>query len=238
MRTKIVTTCHLAGWEEYGQKCLNGLKYWPEDAEIVWYTEGFDLPKNKRVRGIRNETLPLLQGFKERHKSYVWPDWRYDVVRFCNKIYAVHDALYNHDGLGVWMDADIVANKRMPKGYLESLLPEDCYIALFQRDGMHSECGLWLVNGQHSMHKPFMNAILDMYEKDNFKKAHEWHDSVLMDVVVRAFERDGLFKSHNLSGQHKDKEHPMAVHDIAKYVDHLKGPSRKHLGRSPERKAA
>ena len=238
MGIKIVTTCHKEGWDEYGRKCLGGLKFWPQDAKIVWYTEGFVLPPTRYAEARPNEDLPKLQAFKQRHKHYIWPDWRYDVVRFCNKIYAVHDALYDHDGLGVWMDADIVATRRLPKGYLETLLPDDCYIALFQRDGMHSECGLWLVNCRNKIHRPFMDALLDWYEKDAFVSAHEWHDSVLMDATVRAFERDGLIKSHNLSGPHKGEEHPMAKHDIAKYVDHLKGPSRKQLGRSPERVTA
>jgi predicted O-methyltransferase YrrM len=231
---KIVTTCHKAGWEQYGQKCLDGLKYWPKNAEIVWYTEGFDLPPG-RAREVKNETLPLLAQFKAKYAHYVAPSWRYDVVRFANKVYAVWDALRGYDGLGIWMDADIVAHSPLPADYVESLLPKDAYIALFQREGWHSECGLWLVDCSHPEHKRFMDTLIGWYEQGTFTNAHEWHDSVLMDATVRALEREKLIVSHNLSGAFKGKEHPMALHSIAAYVDHLKGPSRKEKGYSPER---
>jgi hypothetical protein len=234
---RIVTTCHKAGFEQYGQKCLDGLRHWPAKAEILWYTEGFDLPGG-RAKGIRNESLPKLAQFKAKHAYYIAPSWRYDVTRFANKVYAVHDALYDYDGLGVWMDADIVATRKLPPGYLESLLPNEAYIALFQREGWHSECGLWLVDCSHPEHKRFMDTLLHWYETGKFREAHEWHDSVLMDSTVRAFEREGLITSHNLSGPYSKDDHPMAKHPIARYVDHLKGPERKALGRSPERKAA
>ncbi len=230
---RVVTTCNAAGWEKYGKRCFDGLKHWPENASVRWYTEGFDLPN-----GIRNETLTKLQSFKWAHTKYIPPDWRYNVARFANKVYAVHDALYDYTGIGVWMDADIIATKDIPEGYIESLLPADHYIALFQREGWHSECGLWVVDCSHPHHQGFLDNLLDWYEKGTFAQAHEWHDSVLMDATVRAFERDGLIKAHNLSGPHSKADHPMMLHPIAKYVDHLKGPTRKDLGYSPERKVA
>lgn len=235
---RIVTTCHKEGFEQYGRKCLEGLKYWPSGAEIWWYTEGFDLPSNAQAKGIDNASLSRLTEFKAKWKFYRPPDWRYDVVRFANKVYAVWDALREYDGLGVWMDADIVAQKPLPAGYLESLLPAGAYIALFQRDGYHSECGLWLVDCTHPQHRRFMDTLLAFYEQATFCNAHEWHDSVLMDSTVRAFEREHLITAHNLSGPYKNTRHPMAKHSIAQYVDHLKGPERKALGFSPERAAA
>ena len=235
---RCVTTCHKAGYDQYGEKCRQGLKYWPAEAEFVWYCEGFDLPPTERVTAKRNEDLPRLEEFKAKHSRYRPPDWRYDVVRFSNKVYAVHDALYDHKGLGVWMDADIVATKPIPSEYIESLLPDGAYIALFQRDGMHSECGLWLVDCDHPQHKRFLDTLLALYEQGTYRQAHEWHDSVLMDSTIRAFQREHLIEVHNLSGQYKGDDHPMAKHDIAMYVDHLKGPDRKNLGFSPERRSA
>jgi hypothetical protein len=235
---RVVTTCHKAGWEQYGQQCLDGLKKWPADAEIIWYTEGFDLPAQQRVREVKGETLERLQAFKAKWRHYRAPDWRFDVVRFANKAFALYDALRDYDGLGVWMDADIVTHKRMPKQYLPNLLPASTYVALFQRDGVHSETGLVLFDGSHPQHRPFMDAYIEWYESGRFRGAHEWHDCIVMDAVVRSFERNGLVRSHNLSGKASNTSHPMAVHSFAQYADHLKGPSRKALGHSPERKVA
>jgi hypothetical protein len=217
---------------------LDGLKLWPKEAEIVWYTEGFDLPKTRYVREVKGESIEALQAFKSRYRHYRAPGWRHDVVRFANKAYALYDGLRDCDGFGVWMDADIVTQRRMPKGYLRSLLPDGCYIALFQRDGIHSEVGLVLFDCGHPQHGAFMDYYRNLYDSGRFKDAHEWHDAVMMDVTLRAFEKNGLVRSHNLSGRASNVSHPMAVHDLAQYMDHLKGPSRKALGHSPERKAA
>jgi hypothetical protein len=58
---RVVSTCHKAGWEQYGKRWLEGLKHWPEGTEFLLYTEGFDLDhplvKTKRVETLeRAET--------------------------------------------------------------------------------------------------------------------------------------------------------------------------------------
>lgn len=232
---RIVTTCHKAGWEQYGTKFdTDNL---PFNHEIRWYTEGFDHPWLAPPWLVRNEDLPKLQAFKQKHAHYIPPDWRFDVVRFANKAYALYDALYDHDGIGVWMDADIVIHEPIPEGYLESLLPQGCYIALFQREGWHSETGLFVIDCAHPQHKRFMDLYIANYETGKFAEAHEWHDCVMLDRTINAFLRDDLIQVHNLSGPHSNEQHPMAKHPISRYLDHLKGPSRKKLGHSPERVA-
>ena len=230
---RVVTTCHKAGWDQYGPQCLEGLKKWPADAEIRWYTEGFDLPKQGKVVEVKGESLERLQAFKSRWRHLKPPDWRFDVVRFANKAYALYDALRDYDGFGVWMDADIVTHKRMPKDYLRNLLPDGYYVGLFQRDGMHTETGLMLFDCSHPQHQNFMDSYIDWYESGRFQEAYQWHDCVMMDATVRSYERAELIKSHNLSGKASNMSHPMAVHDFAQYADHLKG-NRKRLQYSPE----
>ncbi len=236
---RIVTTAHAAGWEQYGRTAYAGLKHLPAEHTVHWYTEGYDLPLNAEpgpnVMAERIEDLPALTAFKARWGFYRAPDWRFDVIRFAHKVYAVHDALRDHDGLGCWMDADIVLDADLPEGYLESLLPAGHYMALFQRDGMHSEAGLWIVDCAHPQHERFMDTFLAWYETGHFRNVHEWHDSVLLDATLRKF-RDVL-NVHCLSTDRKSS-HPFAQHPISRYAKHLKGPQRKALGDDPDRKAA
>lgn len=234
MTIRVVTTCHKAGWEQYGQKCLAGWKHFPDNCELHWYTEGYTIPETDRVKAVDNESLTELQAFKSKYSYFKAPWYTFDVVRFSHKVFAVADALKDHDGLGVWMDADIVPFADIPEGYIESLLPRDTYIALFKRTGMHSECGFWVVDCTHRHHKLFLNTLLDMYRKDAFKEAQEWHDSYLMDIVLRNLEKQGVIRSFDLSGEHAKEEHPMAKADIARFVDHLKGLDRKKAGFSAE----
>lgn len=234
MTIRFVTTCHKEGWEKYGHKCLAGWPMLPKDAELWWYTEGYSIPETERVRQIDNSSLVDLNGFKSKYSYYKAPDYKMDVVRFANKVFAVHDALIDHDGIGVWMDADIVPFARMPEGYIESQLPSGCYISMFKRVGMYSECGFWIVDCSHPGHRKFMDGLLAMYTQDEFRNAAEWHDSYLMDIIVRNLEKRGDISSHDLSGKFGNIEHPMALADISKYVDHLKGPHRKEVGISLE----
>ena len=232
MTMKCVTTCNREGFEKYGQAFRQGWKH--VNADLVWYTEGFDLPETERITEVKNEGLDNLQSFKKRWAFYKPPYYLWDVVRFSNKVYAVHDALRDHQGLGLWIDADMIPFADVPSGYIESLIEPGDYIAMFRRKGLYSECGFWVVDCNHPQHKPFMDSLLILYEEGQFKQLREWHDSYLMDAVVKQMERDGLITVTNLSGAYGTDDHPMAKVELAKYFDHLKGPARKDLGVSPE----
>jgi hypothetical protein len=226
-RMRVVTTVHKAGFDLYGQRFIEGMKLWPEH-EFQMYAEGFDYPGAKR-----NEDLPRLEAIKQRHANYLAPNWKWDVLRFANKVFACHDAFYDHKGLGVWIDCDTVTYNRIPEGYIESMLPEGNYLGMFKRTGMHTETGFWVVDCSHEYHKEFFDYWLDIYETGAFRMLSQWHDCETMDKSVRKFEADGKIKTISLSQGHEKDMHPMAKSDIGRYIDHCKG-NRKASGFSPE----
>ena len=101
---KVISTCHKAGWDQYGQGWLDGIDNWPK-AEFILYTEGFDLD-DPRVEARKIEDVERAVAFKKQYAHYRPLAWRWDIVRFSNKVFAAYDALYNHRGLAVWLDAD------------------------------------------------------------------------------------------------------------------------------------
>lgn len=226
---RVVTTVHKAGFERYGFRWVESIKNWPK-AEFVMYAEGFD-PDGVHFK--RCEDVPRLVAFKEKHKHYKPVSWHWDVVRFCNKVYAAYDALYDYKGLGVWLDADTVTYNPIPEGYIGNLLPPNCYIGHFRRTGHYTETGMWLIDCGHPQHKAFLDRWLEWFESGAFKTLREWHDCTTLDATIRQFEKAGLIKSHSLSGEFEREMHPMAKVDLAKYLDHCKGP-RKDIGASPE----
>lgn len=229
MTIKFVTTCHKQGFDDYGHRLLAAHEFLP--GELVWYTEGYSVP----CTSVDLETLKDLQDFKARHRHFKPPSFTMDVVRFSHKVFAAIDAMSEHDDLAVWIDADVIPYKPMPEEYVRSQLPEGCYIAMFKRADNYSECGYWVVDCKHAGHKQFMDALRRMYVDDAFIDLPEWHDSYLVDVIVRNLEKARVIKSHSLTDKRAEKaEHPMALSDIAKYVDHTKGPDRKKNGYSPE----
>lgn len=226
---KVVTTVHDAGFRAYGHRWIDSVSNWPAGTDFVMYAEGFQ-PMN--VPYVDCAALWRLNAFKERHAAYRPPSWRFDIVRFAHKVFAAHHALYEHEGIGVWLDADCVTYQSIPEGYIEAQLG-DAYFAHFRRTAHYTETGMWIVNCAHPEHRAFMDTWLNWFETDAFKRLPEWHDCTTLDATLRLFERDGRITTKSLSGEFERDMHPMAKADIGRYVDHCKG-ARKELGRSPE----
>jgi len=225
---RVVTTVHKAGYEQYGHRWVKSIPNWPM-AEFIMYAEGFDPSCDfKRI-----ESLERLEAFKKRHQNYVPSSWEFDIVRYSNKVFAAYDAFYDYKGLCVWLDADCVTYKKLPRGFIDKQLPPGSYMALFQRAGLHTETGFWLIDGSHPEHQAFLDTWIAWFETDEFKNLRQWHDCTTLDATVKLFARDGRIKTHNLSGQFAKDGHPMSKVELGKYIDHCKG-RRKTLGFSPE----
>lgn len=226
MTIRVVTTCTKQGFEDYGFRWLEGRANWPKGTDFRFYTEGF----NVDCPGKDFRDLPDFSAWKLRHARYQPPNWRWGVVGFAHKVFAACDALFDHDGIGIWLDADCVTHRKVPKKLIESSLG-DAYMARFERPGLYTETGMWMVDCRHPQHRDFLGAWRNLYLSDGFKKLPAWTDCHTLDYTLRQFR----FKLANLSGEHGKTMHPMALSEWGKYVDHLKGP-RKALGYSPENK--
>ena len=229
---RVISTVHKAGWDVYGERWLAGVEHWPVDTEFILYTEGFDLD-HPRVKTKRIESLPRAEAFKKQYAYYKPVLWQWDIVKWCNKVFAAHDALTGYDGLALWLDADAITFKTFPEGYIESMLPDGVFLALFKRKGMEPETGFWLMDCTHRLRDAFLDTWVRWLEAGTFKTLHQWCDASTLNATLRAFEKDKLVTSVSLSGPWEKEMHPMAKVDLAHYVDHLKG-FRKDLVRSPE----
>ena len=225
---RFVTTCHKEGFEYYGHRLLEGWRYMPKDAELWWYTEGYDLPPEDRVVQKDITQIADLMAFKERHKYYVPPEFDVDVVRFSHKVYAAVDALMDYEGIGVWIDADCVPYKSVTEEMVAKWL-NNAYIACFQRAGFYTETGLWIVDGSQPVHKPFMTVWKRWYDQDKFPALPGWTDCHTLDATIHLSKS----KVENLSGEFGSLSHPMAKTEIGRYIDHCKG-DRKRGGISSE----
>ena len=230
---RVVTTCHAAGLAEYGHRWLDGRKNWPDGTEFWFYKEGYDLPADSMIVKDLNDDAPLMT-WKRKMRHYIPPGWQWDVVKFAHKVFAAYDALYDYDGIGVWLDADCVTYAPIPPGLVEEQV-KDHYIAHYGRTGMYTETGMWIVNCAHTMHQDFMETWRTIYLNDKFKNLPQWHDCFTLDATIRAFLRNKHITTNNLSGEHHKAMHPQALTEFGKYIDHCKGP-RKADGKSPENK--
>lgn len=230
---RVVSTVHKAGFDQYGEQWVAGVDNWPKGTEFFLYTEGFDL-NDPRITTRRIEDVPRAVKFKEQYAYYKPSAWRWDIVRFSNKVFATYDALYNYDGLAVWLDADAITYAKIPDGYIERMLPPGNYMAMFKRIGMQTETGFWLMDCSNKVHYDFLDTWIHWLESGSFKKLQQWCDASTLDATVRMFEKQGVIKTSSLSGKNESSDHPMAYAPIAEYIDHLKGEGRKVVGESPE----
>jgi hypothetical protein len=231
---RVISTVHKEGFEQYGQKWVDGVANWPGNAEFHLYTEGFDLD-NPAIKVTRVETLARAEAFKKQYAHYKPIAWRWDIVRFSNKVFAAYDALYNYKGVAVWLDADCNTFAKIPDGYIEAMLPDGKYLAAFSRIGWSTETGFWVMDCSHPRHKQFMDTWIRWFEAGSFKSLDQWCDASTLDATIRMFTKDDWIDVHSLSAGHEKIEHPMAKVDLAKYIDHVKG-ERKAMGFSVENK--
>ena len=230
---KVVTTCHKAGFEQYGHRWADSISKWPETAEFAIYQEGLSGVIASALHRVTPLPMPArCDAFKARHAAYKAPSWRHDIVRFSNKVFAAHDAFYDHDGIGVWLDADAVTYKPIPEGYIEEQLG-GAFFAHFKRSDWYTETGMWIMDCRHPETKAFLDTWVDWFESGAFKTLHEWHDCTTLDATLKMFLKDGRITTRSLSGEFERDMHPMARADIARYIDHCKG-NRKADGFSPE----
>ena len=225
-----VTTCSKAGFDEYGHRLLETFDNAP--GRMIWYADDIEISHPR----ITQKHIPkAMTAFHGRYSSYEPVSWRWDVVKFAHKVYAVVDAFADHDGLGIWIDADTVIHKKIPEGTLEQFLPSGMFMSMFKRAGMYTETGFWMMDCSHEAKQKFLDAWIAWYESDRFKALSEWHDCMTLDATVRAFEKHGLIETFSLSGKHERQMHPMASSPLGEWFDHCKGP-RKSTGVSPENK--
>lgn len=249
----IVTTFHEPGYKEYAQRMVQTyLANWPSTVPLLVYAENCKVAESgknlivldshailddlvafkKRWSGDPKATGQMPLGPPDRKGKQPGIGFKWDAIRFANKIYAVCDAAsVTQKGWLIWMDADTVCHSPITQDELESLCPPDKDICYLGRQGKYSECGLYAMNLDHSNTKLFLARFKAMYDhaENGIFKQSEWHDSFIFDRVKESI--PGLNLLDWAEGLISGEGHPLINSEWGKYLDHLKG-KRKEYGRS------
>ena len=86
-------------------------------------------------------------------------------------------------------------------------------------------------------HEEWCSTYRNMYDGDKIFEYSAWHDCIAFDETTFPMIKAKKIKAIDLGFGAKSK-HPLVVGPLGEYFDHLKGPSRKQLGYSKERKHA
>ena len=268
METKItvVTTFHKPGLDEYAQRFLDSFAERVDSRiKLLVYAEGCSPTVDPMCENIKvldaKESLPKLNAFKERwgndpkangippdeikarrprdwHKEFKW-----DAIRFANKVYAVFDACERADtDWVVWMDADSYIHSNWSYNDFAELLPNDkwlTYVGRGKGSQTWPECGFYGMNLNHGACQTFLEEFERYYEDaDNgIFTLEEWHDSFVFGTILnkmKTLRPDVLDYSANMylrEAKTGGGGHPLINGPLGKFMDHMKG-GRKKKGKS------
>jgi hypothetical protein len=263
MSINVCTTFNKDGLDLYGQTFLNTYaKNVDKKIKLTVYAENC-LPENPDPTQIlvldQHESLPELLAFKQTwhdvpmaNGTCPFPqkrprDWdkkfKWDAIRFSNKVYAVFDACERHKGDWiVWMDADTVVHSPWSYDDFKAFLKDECWITYVGRGkGSQTwpECGFYGIDTSSDKALEFVDRFKWMYNNANIGifKLDEWHDSYVFGYVLNHF-KSKYPNVYDVTAEMYMKEartggggHPIINCDLGKYIDHLKG-DRKNRGAS------
>ena len=161
-------------------------------------------------------------------------NYRLDAVKFANKSFATaHAARSCGTRFLVWLDADSVTLRAVPRDLVASLIGDETFVAYFGREFTHTETGFLAFDLSRPNAAEFFDAVRNVYLSGEVFRLREWHDCEVFDVVRAVLSAQGRITSRNIS--QGDTIHPIANSVLGEYIDHLKGPERKKAGVSPAR---
>ena len=260
----VVTTFHPSGLSLYGQRFLDSFaRRVDKRIRLIVYAEDCKPvnPDPSRIEIVdAKKALPKLNAFKDKWKDVPKANgniskdpvlskrkdhnktFKWDAVRFANKVYAVFDACERSKDWCVWMDADTVVHSDWSYEDLLNLLPKTSWITYVGRGkGSQTwpECGFYGMNLNDVVCQEFLKEFERMYaDADNgIFLLDEWHDSFVFGHIVNKMKRtapnvlDYSAEMYLREAKSGGGGHPLINGVLGKWIDHMKG-DRKVLGKS------
>lgn len=261
----LVTTFHSEVLGVYGQKFIDSFAkhvdkrikllvyaenckpYNPDPTRIEIFDQITELPKLVKFKekwksipkanGIPPDEIKLKRP-KDHHKAFKW-----DAVRFSNKVYAVFDAVTKSQDWLVWIDADSYIHSDWSYEDFSNLLPYQSWITYVGRGkGSQTwpECGFYGLNLHDPVCQEFLKNFENMYEdaENGIFKLDEWHDSYVFGTILEKMKKRSpnvLDYSAEIYLNNTAKTggggHPLINSKLGRWMDHMKG-DRKFAGSS------
>ena len=239
-------------WNTYGKNSVDSfVKYWPEHIQLFIYYDGkFPEYKAGNVHFLPfEESIPEHAEFSQRNKDR-HPDFlNYDInninvqaAKFACKVYAqLHELEKPRAKYVIYLDGDVVTKKEVTEDLLYNMVNKDVYLSFVNRmPSRFTETAIMIWNTQDKYHKEWCKGYRAMYDEDKIFEHEAWHDCIAFDETTFPMLNDNKIKCIDLGYGYGQKfpTHPLVVGPLGEYFDHLKGPSRKEFGFSPERENA
>ena len=261
----VVTTFHNKHYEVYGKNFLESFaKHVDDKIKLLVYAEDCT-PANPNPAQITildaKESLPKLNAFKEHwgnvpkaNGKCPWPErrprdhhkeFKWDAVRFANKVYAVFDACERSKDWCVWMDADSFIHSDWSYEDFSDLLPDTSWITYVGRGkGSQTwpECGFYGLNLNSPVCQTFLEEFERVYEdaENGIFLLEEWHDSYVFGDILNTCKKqapnviDYSAEIYLTTAKTGGGGHPLINSKLGRWMDHMKG-DRKFDGHSKKK---
>ena len=252
----VCTTFHKPGMDLYGQRFIDSFaEKVDKRINLLVYAEDCN-PNNPDANQITiinaKDALPKLNSFKARwandprangippeeirirrprdhHKRFKW-----DAIRFANKVYAVFDACERSSHWCVWMDADTFVHSNWTYDQFKNLLPNDkwlTYVGRGKGSQTWPECGFYGLNLKDAICKDFLKEFERVYEdaENGIFKLEEWHDSFVFGSILNAMKDyypevlDYSAEMYIRTAKTGGGGHPLINSVLGTWIDHMKG---------------
>jgi hypothetical protein len=260
----VVTTFHKEGMDLYGQKFIDSFSLnVDKKINLIVYAEDCN-PINLDPEQITvldaKKSLPKLDAFKEKWKNVPkangkcpWPErrprdyhkeFKWDAVRFSNKVYAVFDACKSDSDWVVWMDADSIIHSTWNYNDWLEILPNTSWITYVGRGSSVQswpECGFYGLNLNDDVCKDFLKEFEQMYDdaEHGIFTLEEWHDSFVFGTILNRLKirhpnvLDYTAEIALTGAKTGGGGHPLINSKLGHWMDHMKG-ERKKVGKSKQ----
>ena len=253
MKYAVITTFHQPGLTQYAQTMIDMFEeYWPDTVDLYCYAEDckpITTKSNVHVLDLHEQSPDLVQ-FKNKYCNVPWANgmemketglpfkdnnFKWDAVRFSNKVFTVIDAVRNipADWI-IWLDADSKTHSPVSLEFLQRVCPSNHFVSyLGRREKYHSECGWVAYNVNHKDADQFVTDWRNLYMTGALFDLKEYHDSYVFDHLRKQYQERGT-PFYNLSPdlEGKGPGHPFIASQLGTVMDHMKGTQRKELGHS------
>ncbi len=252
----VCTTFHKPGLDLYGQRFIDSFAgKVDKQINLLVYAEDC-IPNNPDPEQIKvldaKQTLPKLNAFKARwandprangippddikarrprdwHKKFKW-----DAIRFANKVYAVFDACERSSDWCVWMDADTFVHSNWSYDQFKNLLPNDkwlTYVGRGKGSQTWPECGFYGLNLNDTICQDFLKEFERVYQdpENGIFKLEEWHDSFVFGNILNAMKDyypevlDYSAEMYIRTAKTGGGGHPLINSVLVTWIDHMKG---------------
>lgn len=237
MKIAVVTTLSAKLYDEYGYKFFETYN-WPFDLFV--YSEDISkIPqKDVVIKNIFNQ-VPQCKEFIYRNKNKPVKNtgngYLHDAVRFCYKVYSYTDQIIfndNYEGL-ICIDADSIFYNPINVNFIkQEIHKDDCMMSYLGRGLVYSECGFLYFNLKHKDTLDYAKFMQNMYNTDSVYNLAEYHDSYVWDYAREKFQYERGTLNNNIGDGMPG--HVQARSVLGEFYDHIKGPGRKKILRSPE----